>query len=300
MKRISFCIVIVALFFLGSSTALFAQDKNLLARVAYEEAEKAFESGKLSTSYEELKKVDEYLGKVTPKAQFLRVQIWKTWAEEDGQYLENAIRNSKTYLAMDKTANIPEEKILEVTRWLVKLEKDKVAYDKAEKENAVRKAKAVAFVDSLYKVYHYTPDMTEVEFLSHYKEEAKKLKRNQYKGRSYVLYDGGWPDAEGLADVDFDNDKMRSFQYVIKYHATDVKSMKDYYKALVEHIRSSFPASDVYVSENSIAIFTNGMTPVRYITFRYSDREKRKASGASLGYFIDPHIQLYIENKLIQ
>ena len=290
--------LLLCLFLAGSTITIMAQDKNLLARVAYEEAEKAFEAGKLSSSYEELKKVDEYLGKVMPKTQFLRVQIWKTWAEEDGQYLENAIRNSKTYLAMDKTFDLPEEKMIEVTRWLVKLEKDKVAYDKAEKENAVRKAKAVAFVDSLYKVYHYTPDMTEVEFLSHYKEAAKKLKRNQYKGRSYVLYDGGWPDAEGLHDVDFDNDKMLSFQYVIKYHATDIKGVKAYFDALADHIKSTFPASDVGIGKDVIRIVTNGREPVRYISFIYYDREKRKSNGTSLGYFIDPHVQLYINDKL--
>lgn len=259
----------------------FAQDKQLLARVAYEEAEKAFEAGKLSTSYEELKKVDEHLGKVMPKTQFLRVQIWKTWAEEDGQYLEYAIRNSKVYLAMDKTFDLPEEKKLEVTRWLVKLEKDKVAYDKAQvaadkakKVEAIRKAKAVAFIDSLYKVYHYTPRMTEDALIGHYREELKKLKRKTYKGAEIVtvLYEKGAPTGEGLDDVDIANNKVIEFAYVIKYDESGTKAVKTYFDGLFEYIKTIFPARDLYTGGGNdyISITTNDTLPDQHIVFSYS------------------------------
>ena len=119
-----------------SSPDGYAQDKNLLARVAYEEAEKAFEAGDITLAYDELKKVDEHLGRVTPKTQFLRVQVWARYAERNGDNYENAIKHCKTYLAMDKSFSLPDEKKLEITRLLVKLEKDKVVYEKNKKAAA--------------------------------------------------------------------------------------------------------------------------------------------------------------------
>lgn len=137
MKKITVKVLFVAtlLLTLLSATA-FAQDKNMLARVAYEEAERAFEAGDISTAYDELKKVDEHLGKVTPKSQFLRVQVWARYAERNGDNYENAIKHCRTYLAMDKTFSLPDEKKLEVTRLLVKLEKDKAVYEKNKKAEA--------------------------------------------------------------------------------------------------------------------------------------------------------------------
>lgn len=116
-----------------SSPDCYAQDKNMLARVAYEEAEKAYEAGDISTAYDELKKVDEHLGKVTPKSQFLRVQVWSKYAERNGDNIDRAIDHCKTYLAMDKSFDLPEEKKLEVTRLLVKLEKDKIVHENNKK-----------------------------------------------------------------------------------------------------------------------------------------------------------------------
>ncbi|HEY1114493.1 MAG TPA: hypothetical protein VGE66_13070 [Chitinophagaceae bacterium] len=263
----------------------YAQDKNLLARVAYEEAEKAFEAGKLSTSYEELKKVDEYLGKVTPKAQFLRVQIWKTWAEEDGQYLQSAIWTTKTYLAMDKTFDLPEEKKLEVTRWLVRMEKDKVAYDKAQvaadkanKEEAIRKAKANAFVDSLYKVFQYKVGMTEEELVSRYQQELKKLKRKAYSS-SNVFYKKGATSEVGLDEVNIYNNKVIEFEYVVKYHETDPKGVKAYMDGLMTHIKSLFLAKDLYISDDheAMSITTSNVIPRSKIRFQYFEHAKKKS-----------------------
>lgn len=300
MKLFWKVLVLGALLTTGSGSDSFAQDKQLLARVAYEEAERAFDAGKLSTAYEELKKVDEHLGKVMPKTQFLRVQIWKTWADEDGKYLESAIWNSKTYLAMDKTFDLPEEKKLEVTRWLVQLEKDKVAYDKAEKENAVRKAKAVAFIDSLYKVCDYKPDLTEKEFAAYIAPRIKQFKRNTTKSlenQPYVYYDlKPLVNEVGAEDVVFKNDSVFSYYYVIDFHETDIKGMRAKFEALVKHVTPLFPPKNISIAEDCVGFVTIDLPTKRYVSIMYRDYQKKRPNGVPLGIFVEPKILIHIKN----
>jgi hypothetical protein len=117
-----------------------AQDNNLLAKLAYENAETALSEKKFSEGISELKKVDESLGKLTPRSQFLRVQLWIGAAEIDPVYLDSAIQQSKKYLALSKSFEIPEEKQMETLRQLQKMEKDKVVFGKKAKEEKEAKA----------------------------------------------------------------------------------------------------------------------------------------------------------------
>lgn len=119
---------------------LKAQDNNLLAKLAYENAETALSEKKFTEGISELKKVDDLLGKLTPKSQYLRIQLYIGAAETNGAYLDSAIEQSKKYLSLAKSFEIPEEKQMETLRQLQKMEKDKVVYDKKAKEEADAKA----------------------------------------------------------------------------------------------------------------------------------------------------------------
>lgn len=130
LKQLRF--IILVLFF--CPVLARAQDNNLLAKLAYENAESALSERNFSAGISELKKVDELLGKLTPKSQFLRVQLWIGAAEMDPVYLDSAIVQSKKYLALSKSFEIPEDKQMEALRQLQKMEKDKVVYDKKAKE----------------------------------------------------------------------------------------------------------------------------------------------------------------------
>ncbi len=128
-----------------SSADIYAQDKNLLAKVAYENAENFFGAGNISEAYDELKKVDELLGKLTPKSQFLRVQIWKAYADRNAENIVHALNNCERYLELSKTYDLPEEKQVEVIRLQQQLEKDQLAWNKLQKEKketAERQAQA--------------------------------------------------------------------------------------------------------------------------------------------------------------
>ncbi len=133
LRRLLF--IVLVLFFYPISAS--AQDNNLLAKLAYENAETALSEKKFTEGISELKKVDELLGKLTPRSQFLRVQLWIGAAEANPVYLDSAIEQSKKYLALSKLFDIPEEKQLETLRQLQKMEKDKSVYEKkAEEEKA--------------------------------------------------------------------------------------------------------------------------------------------------------------------
>jgi hypothetical protein len=125
-------LILVAFFFCPLLAG--AQDNNLLAKLAYENAETALTEKKFLEGVSELRKVDELLGKLTPKSQFLRVQLWMAAAEISPVYLDSAIVHSKKYLALSKSFEIPEEKQMETLRQLQKMEKDKAVYDKKAKE----------------------------------------------------------------------------------------------------------------------------------------------------------------------
>ncbi len=133
LRRLLF--IVLVLFFYPISAS--AQDNNLLAKLAYENAETALSEKKFTEGISELKKVDELLGKLTPRSQFLRVQLWIGATKTNPVYLDCAIEQSKKYLALSKSFDSPEEKQLETLRQLQKMEKDKNVYEKkAEEEKA--------------------------------------------------------------------------------------------------------------------------------------------------------------------
>jgi hypothetical protein len=131
---------IVALIALLCINICFAQDKNILAKIAYEDAETAYAAGNFIEAIDELKKVDSLLGKKTPKSQYLRVQVWLLAAEQNPANIDGAITICKDYLNLSKSFDIPEEKVIDVTRKLLKLEKSKevIIQKKKDEEAAVK------------------------------------------------------------------------------------------------------------------------------------------------------------------
>jgi hypothetical protein len=134
-KQIALLIFIV---FTHGSSAL-AQDNNLLAKLAYENAETALTEKNLSEGLTELSKVDQLLGKLTPRSQYLRVQLWVMAAESNPGYLDSLIHQGKTYINLSKSFDIVEEKQMEVIRLVQKGEKDKEVYEKKAREESACK-----------------------------------------------------------------------------------------------------------------------------------------------------------------
>jgi hypothetical protein len=137
--------------FLLISYFAICQDNNTLARIAYEDAETALSNGNYSKAIEELNNVDRYLGKVTPKAQYLRVQAWSLAAQNPSN-ISGAINACKTYLDLAGSFELPEEKVMEVTRLIKKLQQDAVDYEKqlkaAEADKIIEK-KEIDFLRAL-------------------------------------------------------------------------------------------------------------------------------------------------------
>jgi hypothetical protein len=71
-KQIALVILIVFLY----ATSALAQDNNLLAKLAHENAETALSEKNLSEGLNELAKVDQLLGKLTPRSQYLACKIF--------------------------------------------------------------------------------------------------------------------------------------------------------------------------------------------------------------------------------
>jgi hypothetical protein len=125
-KQIALLIFIV----FTHGTSALAQDNNLLAKLAYENAETALTEKNLSEGLTELAKVDQLLGKLTPRSQYLRVQLWVMAAESNSGYIDSLIHQGKTYINLSKSFDIAEEKQMEVIRLVQKGEKDKAVYEK--------------------------------------------------------------------------------------------------------------------------------------------------------------------------
>jgi len=134
---------IVSLLALLLVNICFAQDKNILAKIAFEDAETAYAAGNFIEAANELKKVDSLLGKKTPKSQYLKVQSWLLAAERNPKNIDGAITICKDYLNLSKSFDIPEQKVMDVTRTLVKLEKSKevIIQKKKDEEAAISLAK---------------------------------------------------------------------------------------------------------------------------------------------------------------
>ena len=97
MKTMKILYSIILIFL---SVIVFAQDKNLLAKIAFEDAETAYAAGKINETLNELKKVDSLLKTITPKSQYLRVQAWNLAANQNPSDLGGAIQNCKIYLEL--------------------------------------------------------------------------------------------------------------------------------------------------------------------------------------------------------
>ena len=130
---------ILTLFALICVNISFAQDKNILAKIAYEDAETAYAVGNFIGAIDELKKIDSLLGKKTPKSQYLRVQVWLLAAEKNPANIDGAITVCKDYLNLSKSFDIPEEKVIDVTRIIVRLNAQKASL--AEKQEAEKQAR---------------------------------------------------------------------------------------------------------------------------------------------------------------
>lgn len=80
-------------------------------------------------AHTELRKVDSLLGKLTPKSQYLRMQLWMTAKQQTpgDQNINGAMVACQTYLDLGKSFELPEDKVLEVTRLYMNLQKEKEA-----------------------------------------------------------------------------------------------------------------------------------------------------------------------------
>ena len=206
-----------------------AQEKNVLAKVAYENAEAALASGNTQEAIAELNTVDGLLGKLTPKSQYLRVQIWSVAAEKNFSLIDSALTACQSYLALSKQHEVAEEKIMEVTRWLVKLEKEKAANAKS----LAIKTIVARVVDSLYAAFNVKLGATEEEFRKQNPDAFKGMKKKITAGD--ILFEP--KQIKGYAGMSF-NKNNRLFFY--QYHIISDES--SVVKRLFQSLVDKFPA----------------------------------------------------------
>lgn len=129
---------IIALIALLCLNICFAQDKNMLAKIAYEDAETAYSTGNIIEAIRELNKVDSLLGKKTPKVAYLRVQVALLAAENTPSNIDAAIECCKNYFKLSKSFDIPEEKVMDVTRIFAKLKAQKASLAEKKLKDSIQ------------------------------------------------------------------------------------------------------------------------------------------------------------------
>jgi hypothetical protein len=216
MKTITYKLFVIAFILLGWSRPGMAQDNNILAKIAYESAEEALAAGNTHEAYSELNKVDSLLKKVTPKSLYLRVQFFNQAVKEDPQNLESAISVCNRYLALSKSFDMPEDKMMEVTKLRINLEKEKEKWDNKNKEEEKVAARVKFFMDSLYQSCRFTLGMTEENFIKANPELVKKMDvKKDVGGKWYQNYNGD-EGYEGPIAVYFEQGVVSLYTYRYK------------------------------------------------------------------------------------
>lgn len=133
-------LLIIALLF----GALFskAQDNNTLAKIAYEDAEAALNAGDLNKAVDNINKASALIGKPVPKIAYLNVQVRKAAMETyktEAVYIV-LIEACRSYLDLAKSYDLPEDKVMEVTRLLLKVQEEAAIVRQNEKAAAAQQA----------------------------------------------------------------------------------------------------------------------------------------------------------------
>jgi hypothetical protein len=226
------CFIILLIIFSNIATA---QDNNTLARIAYEDAETALSNGDYTTALDELGKVDNYLSRRTPKAQYLKVQAWDLAVRKNSNYTDAAINACKEYLDLSKSFDLPEDKVLEVTRILLQLNEKKKQVQQQEtdaineqkrkieaEQTAKKMIPAVVKIidDFVEELTTYKGGESVDEFAIKRKELSNLIRKsNRISETKYSLDGGGYPQVTSKRSIVFfdinwsdDNKKILGFK----------------------------------------------------------------------------------------
>lgn len=191
MKKMTQIFFLIAISFIGWSAPSIAQDNNMLAKIAYESAEEALAAGNVSETFKELNKVDSLLKKLTPKSMYLRVQLFILATKENPENVENAIKICNEYLGLSKSFNLPEDKVMEVTKLRIKLEKQKAEWDLKNKEEEKAVARVKFVLDSIYSLCNFKVGMTEDDVFKANPEFVKQMKtKTEVSGKWHTNNNG--------------------------------------------------------------------------------------------------------------
>ncbi len=238
-----------------------AQNNNMLAKIAFENAEVALNAGNTEEALSELHLVDKYLNTLTPKSQYLRVQIWAAATEKNISYADSVIRESKSYLALSKIHDLPEDKVMDVTRLIVKLEKDK----KVSEEKIYERKRIGFVVDSLFEAYKVKLGSTEEEFRLYNPNAFNGLTRYRKKNASDRFYTNENKLTTGPEAIMFNNGRVQWFNYrlYVGNNADEAKKLFYIYKDLFpKNLKSDYAAFGNTISnDREVETITISGTP---------------------------------------
>jgi hypothetical protein len=274
----------VFLSFLLSSFICFtnAQDKNVLAKIAYEDAETAYAAGNLVEAIDELNKVDSLLGKKTPKSQYLRVQTWLLAVEHEPSNIDNAITACKDYLDLSKSFDIPEEKVIDVTRTLTKLQKKNSELEKKEIEDRLRlknfseKAeKAQKFFDSIFLKYNCKPGLTEEEFKKMNPFAFTGMTRSENKKDQITTFNRkekffSHLHAEGPEFIQFSNGLLTSYHEIISFSKYKAE-LEGKFNKIREIVTSNIPENYIRFNQQDLIVIAQSKTSQPITWFLVND-----------------------------
>ncbi|HEY1114492.1 MAG TPA: hypothetical protein VGE66_13065 [Chitinophagaceae bacterium] len=287
MKKSTRTFLLLVISLLGWSAPSLAQDNNMLAKIAYETAEEALAAGKVTESFRELNKVDSLLKKITPKSMYLRVQLFHLATQQDPGNAENAIKICNEYLGLAKSFTLPEDKVMEVTKLRIRLEKQKAEWDHQnnEEERAVARVKSV--LDSIYSLCHYKVGMSGEEVLKANPEFAKQMKTKTEGYETWHTHYNGTIGYTGPTAVSVQKGGKVSL-YTYRYKTVDSKDEFDMayefankWKPLLESV---FP-QEAFVSSSHDNVKINMLLGqvYHYITFELGEFKKAKTMDVSIG-----------------
>jgi hypothetical protein len=273
---------ILTLFALICVNISFAQDNNILAKIAYEDAETAYAAGNFIGAIDELKKVDSLLGKKTPKSQYLRVQTWLVAAEHEPSNIDDAITACKDYLTLSKSFDIPEEKVIDVTRTLIKLEKKKSELEKKEIEDHLRlknlsekTEKAPKFFDSILLKYNIKIGLTEEEFKKMNPFAFTGMKRSENKKDKITTYNRKEKfnsnfHAEGPEFIDFSNGLLTSYGEIISFSKYKAE-LEGKFNKIREIVTSNIPENYIRFNQQDLIVIAQSKTSQPITWFLVND-----------------------------
>ena len=278
--------MLMVIFLLGWSAPSLAQDNNMLAKIAYETAEEALAAGKVSEAFGELNKVDSLLKKITPKSMYLRVQLFNLATQQNPGNVENAIRVCNEYLGLSESFNLPEDKVMEVTKLRIQLEKQKAEWDLKNKEEERAVARVKSVLDSIYSLCRFKVGMTGEEVLKANPEFAKQMKTEDKSYEKWHTNYNGTVGYVGPTAVSVKKGGMVSF-YTYRYKTVGSKDGYDLanefankWKPLLESV---FP-KEVFESNSPTYVkinFSLGQV-YHYLTFEVGEFKKAKTMDVTI------------------